>query len=142
MDTPSPILGIDYGTKRVGTAISDIYQRFASPYKLIPNNGNVCEQILDIIKEKHIKTIVIGLPMGQSGNKTQMSDTIKTFGTEVTEKAQRAKLSVTIVYINEALTSYQAYDNLLLRGATHQKIKGKLDTEAARIILQEYLDDL
>ncbi len=61
------ILGIDYGEKRVGLALSDPMQMIASPYDTIPNNPELVTNIQSIIKEKDVEIVVVGLPKGMKG---------------------------------------------------------------------------
>ena len=60
------ILGIDYGDRRIGLALSDPLKMIASPFKTIPNTGNQ-ESLKSIIEDQDIESIVVGLPLGMKG---------------------------------------------------------------------------
>lgn len=132
-------LGIDYGKARIGIAISDANNAFARSLMILKNKGDeeAIERIVSLSKEKSINTIVVGMPLGSNAQNTQMSDIIGGFIGKLHDALPE---NITIVEWNETLTSYQAYENLLEKGLAHPKIKEQLDSEAARIILQEYLD--
>ena len=65
--TEERILAIDFGTKRIGLAITDPLKMFAIPFDTIPNDSLAIEKISNIIKEKFVVEIILGDPVGESG---------------------------------------------------------------------------
>lgn len=127
------ILALDYGTKNIGTAICDKSHTFAWAKETISNTSfdDVVEALKKMISEENIEKIIIGLPLGNENKPTQMSHEIEAFVENVKDQ-----IRVPIVFWNEMLTTKQAISTFKQSRA---KLKDK-DTEAARIILQEYLD--
>lgn len=121
-------LGIDYGDKRVGVAISDESHSLAFPYKVIENAGkDLAQKVLEIIQREEIGVVVVGESLDFHGQPNAVMKNIEKFVEELKNKTE-AK----IVYEPEFLTSHQA-----------QKIQGKNelhDASAAAIILQSFLD--
>lgn len=128
-----PILALDYGTKNIGVAISNPEKTIAWAHGSIKNTHEteVINILKKIILKKEIQEIVIGLPLDQAGNHTQMSEQVEAFVEEV-----QPQLSIPFEFWNETLTTKQALQNFKVhRGKLSNK-----DSESARIILQEYLD--
>lgn len=136
------VLGIDYGLARIGLAVSDSSEKIAFTYKTLQNKqkDKTLAELTTIIQEQHIEKIVIGLPLDKDGSKTNMSDIIEVFSNDLTHHLEQQNIHIPVLFINEALTSFSAYDTLLSFGTKHTKIKQTIDQEAARSILQEYLD--
>lgn len=125
------IIALDYGTKRVGLAITEDTERIAVSSTPIHyrEESTLFENIDEIIKKYTPKIVVLGLPLGNDDKPTQMSQKVKLFAQKLKET-----FGVEIVFWNEVMTSHAAS-----QFAKNDK-SGKLDSESARIILQEYLD--
>ncbi len=126
------ILGIDYGDKRIGTAIGFVEGRISLPQEVVENRGFdfVLGEIKRIIKEDDIDLIVIGFPISLSGkSESEQLKTTKEFADKL-----REKIGLEVVFEDERLTSREA-SNLLL-GSKH----GKRDDVAAMLILQSYMN--
>ena len=130
------ILSIDYGDKRIGLAISDENEKLASRFLTLENKSQKKSivEIKNIISEKNIRKIIIGIPIGLKGESAQTRD-IKEFSVELSEN-----IKIPIIEINEVFTSKMAEENLLQAGVKSREVKETIDQEAARIILQDYLD--
>jgi len=124
----SHILGIDFGTSKVGLALADSEMKIASAYKTLENNSQLLENLAKIIEENEIKKIIFG-----TTNYNDQKDSKKQSG-ELIEK----KLGVPVEYQNEMFTTKMAEANLMEKGV--KGIKKYDDMESARIILQEWLD--
>lgn len=125
------IIALDYGTKRVGLAISDDTERIAVASKpIIYNSVTDLMSAVEVINNQYEpKLVVLGIPLGLEGKPTQMSEKIREFANQL-----KTELNLEVVLWNEVMTSIAA-------GQFVKKDKsGKLDSESARIILQEYLD--
>lgn len=131
------ILAIDYGNKRTGLAISDIDEKLASRFLTLENRSlkNLIKEIKNIITKESIEKIIVGLPIGL---KTESEQTQKTndFINYLTKET-----GIPIKKINEVFTSKMAEKNLRDTGIKREELKKIIDQEAARIILQDYLDN-
>lgn len=130
------ILSIDYGDKRTGLAISDEGEKLASRFLTVENKSseNLIKEIKKIILEKDISKIILGIPIGFKGESAQTQN-IRKFSAKLSES-----IKMPIIEINEIFTSKMAEENLLNAGVKREEIKKIIDQEAARIILQDYLD--
>ena len=130
------ILGIDYGDRKIGLAISDENQHLASRLLTLENRsiGNTIEDIKKIIREKEIEKIIIGIPVGLKAESEQGKKT-KKFINDLLEK-----INITVETMNEVFTSKMAEENLLNAGIKRENFREVIDQEAARIILQDHLD--
>lgn len=122
-------LGIDWGARRVGVAISDKDQEFIFTRPQITNNNLqlTIDQILDITKSEKIVGIVIGLPIRIDGSESETTKMVRAFA-----EFLAGHTDLPIVFIDESLSSFEASENLL--GV--KKVKQKLDSESARVILE------
>ncbi|MCK4799919.1 Holliday junction resolvase RuvX [Candidatus Parcubacteria bacterium] len=132
------ILGIDYGNKRIGLAISDVDRKLASRFLTLKNKslkGSI-EEIKNIIMDKEIGEIVVGLPVGlrAESNQTRKTNNFVDYLTK--------EMNISIKKINEVFTSKMAEENLRDAGVKSEEIKKIIDQEAARIFLQDYLDNI
>lgn len=137
-------LGIDYGTKRIGLAISDENGTLAFPKEIVLNNANTLEHLNEIIKDDKISEIVIGESVDFSGKLNVLSGRIEVFILELKEK-----FNLPVHKQKEFLTSVEARKSGntksdLTKAQAHSKIKqiksGRVDASAAALILQRYLD--
>ncbi|MCB9030436.1 MAG: Holliday junction resolvase RuvX [Deltaproteobacteria bacterium] len=136
----SIVLGIDVGDVRVGLALSDEQRKVATPYKTVQKSqGNAEKEILTLIEQRGIDTLVVGLPLNAKGEKTEQCQKVEAFCLRLQKRA-----SITIHFVDEHLTSEAAKERLGLSGAKAQAAhkKGLIDSVAASIILQEYLDSI
>jgi len=124
--TTGKILGIDYGTKNIGLAISDSEQRQAFVYNTLKVSGKLFNEIKDLCAREEIDKIVVGLPLGMKGDYTEKTNETLYFIKEL--EAQTEKI---VVAEDERLTSVEADKRTNWSGR---------DEESARIILQQYLD--
>lgn len=121
------LLGIDYGDKRVGIAISDDSGEMAFPKEIIENTPKLIERVLDIIKNEDIKTIIIGESRDFEGKENPIMKRIYAFRGKLETQTE-----VPIYFEQEFLTSAEAR-----RGQEDTRI---VDSGAAAIILQSYID--
>lgn len=131
------IMGIDFGLKRIGIALSDIMGFLASPYTTLYRTtlDEDLNFIKKIINENKVETVVFGLPLEMSGNSGEIVNCTKDF-------AERLKTltGVKIVFVDERLSSIEAEEQLKLTIKDWKKRKLLLDQVSASIILQSYLD--
>jgi len=122
------ILGIDYGEKRVGLAISDESQTLARELTIL-SPKDFFDQINQLIKYHQIATIVLGWPLNMSGEETKKTAEVKSFKLKV-----ESLTGITIQIMDERLSSKMTNN---LPGGNRNK-----DSLAAQIILQNYLDKI
>ena len=131
------ILGIDYGERRIGLAISDPMGIIAKPLKCIDRKTtpNYIIEIQKITLQKDVNKIVIGIPITLKGKRSHQTEVVQKF---INELSKMEKISV--VEIDERLSSIAAIKSLKEQGVKTRFDKGRIDETAAAIILQEYLD--
>ena len=131
------ILALDIGTVRIGIAASDIMEIIASAYEVYrrKNLKIDTEYIAKLSKDLSVGEIVIGLPLKMDGSEGQSVEMARQFGEEL------AKLiDIPIHYQDERLSTVSAERILIESGMRREKRKDKIDSIAATIILQTYLD--
>lgn len=131
------ILGIDFGLKRVGVAISDTDLKIALPRDPIDNHGydDVLNDIKAICDESFIKSVVLGYPVGFKGERTNIIEKVDDFAALLKEK-----LKLEVILIDERYTTIQAHKYMNDAGIKKSRKQGLKDSISATIILQVYLD--
>ena len=131
------ILGIDYGLKRIGLALTDPLETFAYPFKTIPNDKNLLNELEVLIRGKNIEKIILGIPSGNNNKNSLIFNRIKSF-----KEHLNRKFSIEIILWDEAYTSVIAKQRVIesVNKKSKRQDKGLLDRNSAAIILQEYLD--
>ncbi len=131
------ILAIDPGTKRCGVAICDEMRVTTRPLPMIERGSwkKLLSNIKKIVSEYDAKALVIGLPLESDGSESEMS-------LEARRMARNFSLSLDIpVYLqDERVTSYEAKSRLWARGVRAIESRSLVDSEAASIILSDFLD--
>jgi len=122
-------LGIDYGRKRIGIAISDPEGQMAFPAQILVNKDmkSVLMEIQSVCKKEKIGHIVIGLPLSLDGEDSLQTRSVRKFF-----EALHKKIELPITYENEMFTTRMVQEGTLK--------KKHVDASAAAIILQSYLD--
>jgi putative Holliday junction resolvase len=132
-------LGIDYGSKRVGVAISDDGGTMAFPYKILPNNMELVDAVHNICGEEDVSAIVIGLSHDLSGQPNKIMGSIEEF-----KRNLEAELDLPIYFQKEFMTTIEARGREGKEQNNARKTsKGEAlsaDASAAALILQRYLD--
>jgi len=131
------LLGIDYGIKRIGIALSDPQGTMALPFDtiLVRPDGSHIKAILEIVDAYQVDKVVVGLPFNMNGSIGTAGDEVIRWG-----KQLETALGLPVVFWDERLTTSEAHEIL-----TNMKVKGKrrkrtVDKIAASIILKGYLD--
>ena len=131
-------IGIDFGLKRTGFAITDDSGIIASPLETI-DSRDLPSYLKKIIKTKKIKLIVIGFPLSMDGSDTDITENVRQF--EKFVKGSYPNLEV--VLYDERMTSKIAQKALIQISRKEQrKQKGLIDKMSAAIILQDYMNSL
>ena len=127
-------LGVDYGTKRVGLALSDPLGLTARPLAVVPRS-KIVEEVVSLVKEQEVGTIVVGLPTGLGGDEGISASEARKLADELATAT-----GVDVVLRDERYTSRMAESALLESGMRRRKRRERVDKVAAAIILQDYLD--
>ena len=120
-------LGIDYGTKNVGIALSDDTATLAFPKAVLPNTGTLANEIQELCTSEHVDTIVLGESKDFQGNANPVMKDIDVFKNEIEKLC-----GIPVKLEPEFLTSSEA--------ARQSKEESMHDARAAALILQRYLD--
>lgn len=135
-------LGIDYGSQRVGIAISDESKKFSFSRDYLLNDKNLFTRILDIIRNEKVEKIIIGYPINLKSEKTPQTEEVEEFSKKLTDHMNSNSLKVEILYEDERFTSKLAQHNIISSGLNKKRRqdKGLTDSISAQIILQGFLD--
>lgn len=131
-------LGLDLGTKTLGLAISDELGMIATSYRILRHNENydsLIPQLLEIINEKKIGALVLGFPKNMDNTVGERGRVCQTF-----QKKLEKKTGLSVYLEDERLTTRQAENLLISNDTSRKKRKKVIDSLAATIILQSYLD--
>ena len=130
--TAGRILGIDYGTVRIGVAVSDSERKIAMPFKIIHR----LKELDDIVPAKNIGAFVVGLPIQTDGEEGEIARLVRLFCARLIEK-----YALPVVLTDERYTSKYAAEYMTGHGVRAQKQKKTLDAVAAARILQKALNE-
>ena len=130
------LLGVDHGDRRIGLALSDPIPIIASPLKTITvnNRQDAIKEIIAIVEEYSVELVVVGNPIGMSGNDTAQTKHVKKFVDDL------IKFNLNVELIDERLSSVSAKKSLRENSKKYTRDKGLVDQTAAAIILQQYID--
>lgn len=133
------ILGIDYGEKRIGLALSDASNIVAHGLKVLDRvkTSRWLQEIKTIVRENKIEKVVIGLPKNMNGSIGEKGKEVLAF-----VKVLERLVNVPVVTWDERLTTVSAEKVLLQAELSRKKRKGIRDKLSASIILQNYLDSI
>lgn len=135
------IVGIDFGLKRIGLAISDERKSFALPLEPVSGHKDPSissQTIKKVLEEKGpIEQIVVGLPLHLSGKESELSELARLFATTLEKTTE-----IPVVLFDERLTSRLADNMLKEKGLNRKKRKTQVDSLSATLILQGFLDRL
>jgi len=132
------IMGIDFGTTRIGISLSDPLQIIAQPFTTLGNEPGIIARICDIVVKEAIGLIVVGMPLNLKGEKGKKAQEVEKFIDEIKNATK-----VEVVHWDERFTTSIAHQTLLTMGTKRderRKKKGRVDSMAAAIMLQGFLD--
>ena len=137
MSARTRILGIDYGTVRIGLAVSDPDRKLAFPLATYErtNRDRDAGYFRKVIEEEEIGQLLIGLPIHLDGRESQKSAEARQFGKWLQEIS-----GLPVAFYDERFTSVEAEAALWSAGLTHKRRKNRRDRVAAQMILQAYLE--
>ena len=131
------ILGLDHGTRRIGVAVSDETKTIATPleYIAMDSMAQVIERLQELIREKDVELILIGLPRNMNGSYGPATERVQEFIASL-----QPHITTPVKTWDERLTSVMANRALLEGNVRRDQRKQKVDQMAAAILLQSYLD--
>ena len=130
-------MGIDYGEKRIGIALSDPLLIFAYPFTTLKNDLTFIHNLSKIILEKNVVKVILGLPSSNYRSSAELSKNVVNLKTNI-----ESNLNVEVEFWDEEYSSVIAKAKMIESVTKKSKRKNKelLDKHSAAIILQEYLD--
>ncbi len=133
----SRALGIDHGDARFGVAISDELGMLAHPLEtIVVKETEPLRRIVEIVGEKTIGTIVLGLPKNMDGSSGPATEKVRAFAAQLRAQLPACK----VVLWDERLTTVAAQKSLQAAGRTAKQSRSVIDQAAAQLILQGWLD--
>lgn len=129
----SRVIGVDYGVRRIGVAISDGLGLTARPLEVM-DPKDFRNRMAELVSEYEVSTVVIGLPNTLRGGESASTAGARALADELTG------LGVEVVFVDERFTSKMAESALLESGMKRRDRRATVDKVAAAIILQTYLD--
>ena len=135
MITPGPVLGLDYGTRRIGLAVSDPEGHFAFPAGALERRGRQKDlaALADVIQERGVRRIVLGLPLHMDGSAGEMAEAVRAFAGHL----ERAT-GLPVELLDERWTTSEA--ERALRESGGRRRRGDVDAVAATILLRTWLE--
>ena len=129
------VLALDVGDRRIGLAISDPTGMLASPLGVVERGPSDVDDILRVALDNDATEIVVGLPLTLAGESRQQAGKVRSFVREL-----RSKTDLPVTTVDERLSTVQAQRMLRESGSGRSRDRGRLDSAAAAVILQAYLD--
>lgn len=131
------VLGLDYGDRRIGVALSDAFGWTAQGLEMIERKqeGDDIRRIEQLVREHEVETIVVGLPKNMNGTIGPRGEICMAFAEQL-----RQILSLKVELWDERLTTVAATRTLLEADVSRRKRKQVVDKMAAALLLQNYLD--
>jgi putative Holliday junction resolvase len=130
-------LGIDLGRARIGLALADDVLRTAQPLRVVPRLGDEADvrSLREVAEEYEVARAVLGLPLNMDGSEGASARMSRAFAPRL-----EAALGVPVELFDERLSTFEAEDRLRSQGVPAREVKGRVDAEAAAVILQGWLD--
>jgi putative Holliday junction resolvase len=141
MEAPGPALGLDFGRRRIGLAVSDAEGIFAFPAGAIErtNHAKDLAALADVIRERGVRCIVLGLPLHLDGRAGEMADAVRAFAGELERVT-----GLPVELMDERWTTREAERALheagRPRGRRRRGGRGDVDAAAAAILLRTWLE--
>ncbi len=137
MNGRTKLLGVDYGSVRVGLAVTDPERKFAFPLTTYHRRGRDEDAAFfrDVVEREEVGGLVVGLPLHTDGREGQKAVEARAFGRGLAETT-----GLPAAFFDERFTTAQAESALWSAGLTHRQRKERRDRVAAQILLQAYLD--
>lgn len=130
------VLGLDHGSRRIGVAVGDtkIGMAFARPAIKRRALGADLDALVRLARDEDAAVAIVGLPRNMDGSEGHQAASARAFGERLRERG------LDVIYFDERLSSWAAGERLRAAGRRPNRSSGELDSAAARLVLQEYLD--
>ena len=137
LNTAQTLLGLDFGDKTIGIAVSDKSLTIASPIKTIRRKSISKDliELFDLIEVYNVGGLIVGLPLSLNGKENIRTEKVRKF-----VKAIELQKNIKIMLYDERFSSDVIFKELRKNHNSISKIKKKLDQQAAAYILQGFLD--
>jgi putative Holliday junction resolvase len=132
------LLGIDYGTKRIGLAIGDTETGIASPLRTVEAAGTTVDHVRAVLtaaSDYEVDAFVVGLPLNMDGTEGTQAKITRVFGDALAQTTSRP-----VYYCDERLSSFTARELLEPAELSRKRVKRAENAVAAQVMLQDYLD--
>jgi putative Holliday junction resolvase len=138
-------LGLDIGSRRIGTALSDHLGLLAAPWRTVTvGRSRELAEIAAMVAEREIEILVIGLPLSLDGTEGPQAKIVRDFVERMVAHLANArgeeKFSLPIEFADERFTTAEAERLLLARNLSREERRARVDAAAAAIMLQDWLD--
>jgi putative Holliday junction resolvase len=137
VSAPTRLMAVDYGTVRIGLAVSDPDRKFAFPLATYTRRNRQADASFfqELVTGEEVGEILLGLPVHLSGHEGQKAQEARTFGQWLGETT-----GLPVIFWDERFTTVEAEQALLSAGLTKKRRQARRDRVAAQILLQSYLD--
>lgn len=138
-DTPTTLLGFDYGTKKIGIAVGQSITRTVTPLTTLANTKSTPDWsgIEKLVQEWQPSLLIVGLPLHMDGSEQEMTDLARTFANQLRQRYQKP-----VEMVDERLSSYEAELQLRseqqLSGRKRRQTPQDIDKMAARLIIESW----
>ena len=131
----SRVIAFDHGSRRIGVAVADteIGQAFSRPAIRTARGGDI-GPLVAFARAERAARVIVGLPRNMDGSEGPQAEAARRFGDQL------GQAGLKVVYVDERLTSWEAGERFVAAGERPQRKRGDIDSAAARLILQDYLD--
>ena len=132
----SRIIGIDYGRRRIGIAVSDLLRITAQPLPTleVKDVAQIVKRVCKVLAEYEVELVVVGRPGSLSGGGGQMAVEVEQFAKNLRQQGYKVEL------VDERFSSREAKATMRAGGKREKQMRGKTDAIAAQLILQTWLD--
>lgn len=129
------ILALDFGLQRIGVAVGDTDSGIAFPREVLENTSDSLQRLLDMIEKERIDQIVIGNPLKRDGSQGDIQESLTAFCQQLAQQS-----ALPLEFVDERYTSRLATQRLHAFDLSEKQQRGLKDSQAAHIMLQEWLD--
>jgi len=129
------VLGIDFGHKRLGLALSDPLGSIASPLEPLARKADLVQQLAQVCREHEVDKVLLGLPILLNGREGEAAQHVRQFGAKLA-----LQLQLPVVFLDERFSTVEAERAMLASDASRAKRKAWRDSIAAAILLQAFLN--
>lgn len=131
-------MGLDYGTARIGVALTDTLKITAQPAEvLVAGDPELMDRIQDLVADRDVEAIVVGLPLALSGNETASTRGARQLAADVARA-----VTIPVHLSDERFTTKTAEEALVSGNVRRKQRKAVVDKVAAAVMLQHYLEGL